>query len=93
MSIIIHGMDMPTEGNYSILKICPDGRVAVNLDFYAAKAEQIPSHGRLIDADALKAKFKEMGLGDNSLIERLFADGVYTVIDNAPTIIEAEEEE
>ena len=53
----------------------------------------LPPHGRLIDADALIAAFKEMGLGENSLIERLFAEGVYLVIDQAQTVIEAEVEE
>ena len=41
---------------------------------------------RLIDADALKAEFVRLGLGEHSLIERVFADGVYAVIENAPTI-------
>lgn len=41
---------------------------------------------RLIDADALEKKFKEMGLGEHSLVERLFADGVFAIIENAPTV-------
>jgi hypothetical protein len=41
---------------------------------------------RLGDLDALKAEFERLGLGEHSLIERLFADGVYAVIENAPTI-------
>lgn len=40
---------------------------------------------KYIDADALVAKFHKMGLGENSLIEKLFADGVYAVIDTFPT--------
>lgn len=52
----------------------------------------VPDRGRLIDADALTAKFKEMGLGEHSLIERLFADGVYAMIDYATTIIPADKE-
>ena len=50
----------------------------------------VPEHGDLIDRDALTAKFKEMGLGEHSLIERLFADGVYVMIDYAPTVIPAD---
>lgn len=36
---------------------------------------------RYIDAEALTAEFHRLTLGENSLIERLFADGVYAVID------------
>ena len=52
---------------------------------------QLPEgHGRLVDADALVAEFHRLTLGENSLIEKFFADGVYAVIDNAPTIVPAE---
>lgn len=40
---------------------------------------------RYIDAEALTAEFKRLTLGENSLIERVFADGVYAVIDTFPT--------
>ena len=40
---------------------------------------------RYIDADALTAEFKRLTLGENSLIERIFADGVYAVIETFPT--------
>ena len=37
-----------------------------------------------IKREALIAKFKQMGLGEHGLIERLFADGVYAVIASFP---------
>lgn len=40
----------------------------------------------MIDANALVGEFKRFGLGEHSLVERFFADGVYTVIENTPTI-------
>ena len=40
---------------------------------------------RYIDAEALTAEFKRLTLGENSLIERVFADGVYAVIETFPT--------
>ena len=40
----------------------------------------------LIDRIALLDKFCEAGLGVHSLVERVFADGVYAVIESAPTI-------
>ncbi len=39
---------------------------------------------RYIDAEALTAEFKRLTLGENSLIERVFADGVYAVIETFP---------
>ena len=40
----------------------------------------------LIDRAALVAEFKRLTLGENSLIERVFADGVYAVIETRPAV-------
>lgn len=37
-----------------------------------------------IKRSALIAEFKRLGLGANSLVERIFADGVYAVIETMP---------
>ena len=37
-----------------------------------------------IDREALIAKFKRLKLGENSFIERVFADGVYAIIEQFP---------
>lgn len=37
-----------------------------------------------LEREALIAEFKRLGLGANSLVERLFADGAYTVIEKFP---------
>lgn len=37
-----------------------------------------------IEREALITKFKRMELGENSFIERVFADGVYTIIEQFP---------
>ena len=37
-----------------------------------------------IERNALIAKLKRLTLGENSLVERLFADGVYAVIETFP---------
>ena len=37
-----------------------------------------------IERNALIAEFKRLMLGENSLVERLFADGVYAVIETSP---------
>lgn len=90
MSILIKGMDMPKEEG-RVLKIFPDGRVAINLNDNVAKAVEIPPHGRLIDADALHYSrvriYHEDGTvgGYNAVV-------MSAEIKDAPTIIEAEEE-
>nr|DAU67435.1 MAG TPA: hydrogenase/urease nickel incorporation protein [Caudoviricetes sp.] len=37
-----------------------------------------------IEREALIAEFKRLGLGENGLVERVFAEGVYTVIEAIP---------
>lgn len=37
-----------------------------------------------IDREALIAEFKRLKLGENSFIERVFADGVYAIIEQFP---------
>lgn len=37
-----------------------------------------------ISREGLISKFKQLGLGDHSLIEKIFAEGVYAVIDTFP---------
>lgn len=37
-----------------------------------------------IKREALIAEFKRLGLGENGLLERVFAEGVYTVIEAIP---------
>lgn len=37
-----------------------------------------------IGREALKAEFKRLKLGENSFIERVFADGVYAIIEQLP---------
>ncbi len=34
---------------------------------------------------ALIERFKELGLGENSFMERIFADGVYSVLESFPS--------
>lgn len=55
MSILINSMEMPTDGNETIIRIQSDGTV---LDQYghhlAITAIPVPPHGDLIDRNALK---------------------------------------
>ena len=63
MSVLIKGMEMPTDGNETIIRIQTDGTV---LDQYGhhlvITAVPVPKHGRLVDADALERRIREEGL-------------------------------
>ena len=96
MSVLIKGMELPKDCPYCKMAyynasdeftgcaVVPDKRYAMHNDAVYAKSTQrpdwcplveIPAHGRLIDADALKEEY---------LMENLY------MVDDAPTIIEAE---
>lgn len=87
MSILIKGMEMPTNEPL-IVKINPDGSVNTTWknDYKKYEAVPVPEHGRLIDADALPTYDKPIG-------KMMMFGGEYvytqTAIDNAPTIIPA----
>lgn len=99
MSIIIYGMDMPKNEELWI-RVQPDGRIVSQTGYVIedASAEQIPPHGRLIDADALISQYAEIYRTDKGNIwtaKTDYAEGVQDVladIKTAPTVVEAEEE-
>lgn len=99
MSILIKDMKMPTRCEYcpcfyseynvcnAIVGLLVDGKATPPSD---CPLVPVPPHGRLIDADALKVKFtKTDANGINLELDRY----ALKCIDNAPTIIEAEEGE
>lgn len=87
MSIIITGLEMPTERESFNLTIKYNGTVLdTETGMQVAEAHELPPHGDLIDRDALP--WEKQGL--------LIADEDWalscTLIEDAPTIIPAEEE-
>jgi hypothetical protein len=97
MGVYINGMEMPKEG-FITITITSDGRVVGNskkengkfeyLDNEdIAKAVPVPKHGRLIEADALLRGCKRI---EGKYATREFAFS-QSAIENAPTILEAEE--
>lgn len=96
MSLILEGIDLPTEGELTFIAVCNDGRAykmampptgVLRLGPYANlyQAIQIPKgHGRLIDADKLESHEEFDGYG---FTKSVYADD----ISNVPTILEAEE--
>lgn len=103
MSILIKGMEMPTSCGQ-----CPlhdeDYRGKEHCDIgwkMIGKSEEkpdwcplvpVPPHGRLIDADALAGLFRAKVAGEKGL-GPLMVNLAALCIDNAPTIIPAEEGE
>ena len=92
MSIIIRGMKLPKEGRITI-EIGSDGAVysVSKKDIWGEKYEsdfpavELPPHGRLIDADALKDRIR------GALFWSESDESALDMILNSPTIIEAEE--
>ena len=96
--IYIPDMEMPKEGNETIIRIQPDGTV---LDQYGhhlmLKAVPVPEHGRLIYADALIDTFCEWGTrlerGGKLVIAMCEAkQTIVDIIEDAPTILPADKE-
>lgn len=92
MGIYLPNMEMPNLG-YREIRIYPDGRVMeedeCGIDEVVGTAEQVPPHGRLIDADALMKELEIDDLDDRTgaaLLMAVFLE----VLKSAPTIIPAE---
>lgn len=86
MSIIIKGMDMPKEEiNITITK---DGRIYLDNKYHMiAEAIQIPKgHGRLIDENKVAQIVLNLPSG-----EYWSDNAILSMLDDAPTILEAEE--
>lgn len=86
MSVLIKGMEMPTGCSAVTLKVWPDNQVEIfdaDGEWKTSEAIPVPPHGRLIDADALGSFPYNMDFCDGGEADEW--------IQNAPTIIEAEE--
>lgn len=96
MSILIKGMEMPKEGDWISVNIFHSGKCFVQswcgMDFnFAAKltAVPVPPHGDLIERNALFKKCEFVCTDDDEDIRAVR----YSIIENAPTVIPAEEYE
>ncbi len=79
MGVYIKGMEMPKEGYHHMICIYADGTVSTGGRTYMAV--YVPPHGNLIDRDAL---IRDWPTGFVKTAD---------VINNAPTVIPASEEE
>ena len=100
--ILIKGMEMPTDRSRWVV-IYPDGKVDYSdktdeWETLKDKAISVPSHGRLIDADALTVKLQRHREyhSDDSKSGAAISNGIGQCLDiingkECPTIIPAEE--
>lgn len=95
MSIIITGLEMPTEREAFNLTIKYNGTVLdTETGMQVAEAHELPPHGRLIDGDVAEAicftdEDATCGSGLKDFIDGLLYAADF--ISQQPTIIEAEE--
>lgn len=93
MSILINGMEMPIDGNETIIRIQPDGTV---LDQYghhlAITAIPVPPHDALIDEAELWVEINKIyDRRDAGIITDLTClQQILSAIRHAPTVIPAE---
>ena len=88
MSILITGMEMPTDGELLCINIYPDGKVCINLDLdckQVATAVPVQPHGDLIDR-------RSVNLEDGPYEYQDWVEWALDQYQNAPTIIPASEE-
>lgn len=95
MGIYIPGMEIPKEG-YLIVRIYANGEVyePTNCAYIlnkVATAVPIPPHGRLIDADAFEKK--NAYFWNRDFINPKYSETLADLVNVAPTIIPAEEDE
>lgn len=87
MSILIKGMEMPTDGNETIIRIQPGGIIFDQYGHHLAiTAVPVPPHGDLIDRDVAYDKIAEQEGGNY-----VDMDAVDMGLNETPVIIPAEE--
>lgn len=86
MSILIKGIELPER--VQVLELHPDGKVFTRKGYLVGEAVALPDHhGRLVDADAIVNAMNNMKIyGEDAVYINL-------IINNADTIVEAEDSE
>ena len=100
MGVYIKGMEMPKERESFTVTIKYNGLVFdTETGIQVAEAQEVPPHGRLIDADALAKRIKDEGRNQAEYYADRYAPVVmaygdcYGKVQSAPTIVEAEDGE
>lgn len=94
MSILIKGHSLPKDREHYLIQINADGTIydAVGRGIVGVAVE-LPPHGRLIDADAVtNAAMEDILMWEDAGYDRdAYRAFLANYIEDAPTIIEAEE--
>ena len=99
MSVLIHGMEMPTSCMTCLFQNPYMGGwcslLNDNSNAYSRRRDcpliPVPKHGRLIDADALADSFEPSDFWNSDAEDNCFA--AVRIVHSAPTIIPAEEDQ
>ena len=94
MSVLIKGIEMPTENDELRLIIHSNGQVIIShkTHYEEVEAVLVPPHGRLIDADAYENLIRGLGNREYRRENGTICDAIKFLHPHyTPTIIEAEE--
>ena len=92
MGVYIKGLKLPSAERQGELLILTDDGRCVDMFSGEYEAVELPPHGRLIDADKLRAEFPHPNDWRNPELAYAHLSGIWATIDCAETIIEAEGE-
>ena len=90
MGVYIKGLKLPSAERQGELLILTDDGRCVDMFSGEYEAVELPPHGRLIDADKLRAEFPHPNDWRNPELAYAHLSGIWATIDCAETIIEAE---
>ena len=90
MGVYIKGLKLPSAERQGELLILTDDGRCVDMFSGEYEAVELPPHGRLIDADKLRAEFPHPNDWRNPELAYAHLSGIWAKIDCAETIIGAE---
>ena len=96
MSVLVKGIELPEK--VQVLELHPDGKVFTRKGYLVGEAVELPDHhGRLVDADALRDRLRNLADDDwNANTTTTWSEAFSEcddMVDDAPTIVEAEDSE
>ena len=97
MSVLVKGIELPEK--VQVLELHPDGKVFTRKGYLVGEAVELPDkHGRLVDADAFKARLRNAleqtrnAYSDKGEWAETITEQFCDAIDDQPTIVESEDE-
>lgn len=96
MSVLIKGIELPEK--VQVLELHSDGKVFTRKGYLVGEAVELPDHhGRLVDADTLSDRLQNLADDDwNANTTTTWSEAFSEcadMVEDAPTIVEAEDSE